>query len=53
MSFAIMHLKNLLVTKNKVAVQLKGLVSADGLHVCNVLIKQMNKSPLSSLLKHT
>lgn len=35
--------------KNKVTVLLKGLVSADGLHVCNVVIKQMNKSPLSSL----
>lgn len=38
--------------KNKGADLLKGLVSADAPHVCNIMIKQMNKSLLSSLLKY-
>lgn len=44
--------KYLLVTKNKVDALLKGLVSASGPHVCKSMIKQMNKSPLFTLIKY-
>lgn len=39
-------------SKNKVDALLKGLASSDDPHICNIMIKQMNKSPLFTLLKY-
>lgn len=38
--------------KNKVDALLKGLASSDDPYICNIMIKQMNKSPLFTLLKY-